>query len=361
MGTLDRVHLFLRNSTLGVSSQPEFHIHEHPMKSIFAFALVLTAFLYGCGEGTGTATRYERPADDPFSLLNAYGTWFDAPGLGTVWQPSLAYEWRPYRDGQWIWTDRGWVWASDEPFAWIVYHYGYWTRWGGPGWVWVPAYEWSPSRVRWSSGDEYIGWAPMPPPQVQFPQAYATGYEDVWIMVPARRFTEANVGQYRATSPIPRPGVTRGTGRDRAPDVGNIQRLRNEEIRARQIEQEDVRQGQRTLTRMRIKDEERPRPEPRTEPVLPPPVRQPVAPPPPAVVTPPPVQPTPAPTRRGTVRPQGEKKSPADKTAPASRGAERQPRVVQPPPTAQTPRDTARVRQARPAPKREEKSREERR
>jgi hypothetical protein len=332
------------------------------MKSTLILTLVLSAILYGCGEGTGTATRYERPPDDPFAVLNAYGTWFEAPSLGPVWQPAVAYDWRPYQDGQWIWTDRGWIWASDEPFAWVVYHYGYWTRWGGPGWVWVPAYEWSPSRVRWYSGEEYVGWAPMPPPQVQFPQAYAPGYEDVWVMVPAHQFTQPNVGQYRATSPLPRPGVTRGPGRDRAPDVGVIQRLTNKEIRAREIEREEVRQGQRTLTKVRIRDEERPRPTPQPEPIVPPPSRQPVTPTPPAVITPPPAQqPTPTPGR-GAVRPRSNKKAAGEKTPATPRATQRQARVTQPTPAPATPRDTVKVRQSQPAvPKREATKREVRR
>jgi len=211
------------------------------MKRTLVLALFFSAILYGCGEGAGTATQYQRPPDDPFSVLNGYGIWFEAPGLGTVWQPTVAYEWQPYRDGQWIYTERGWIWESDEPFAWVVYHYGYWTRWGGPGWVWVPAYEWSPSRVRWYSAEEYVGWAPAPPPQAQFPQAFAPGYEQVWTIVPAQQFTQPNVGQYRAAPP--RPGVTRGSAQDRPPDVGTIRRLTNREIRARQIEKEEVRQG----------------------------------------------------------------------------------------------------------------------
>ena len=34
--------------------------------------------------------------------------------------------------------DNGWYWVSDEPFGWVAYHYGRWTRLRNVGWVWVP-------------------------------------------------------------------------------------------------------------------------------------------------------------------------------------------------------------------------------
>ena len=53
---------------------------------------------------------------------------------------------------------------SDEPWGWATYHYGRWVLLEeGPGWVWVPGYEWGPAWVAWRSSDDYIGWAPLPP------------------------------------------------------------------------------------------------------------------------------------------------------------------------------------------------------
>jgi hypothetical protein len=31
------------------------------------------------------------------------------------------------------------------------------------GWIWVPGDEWGPAWVDWRSGDDYVGWAPLPP------------------------------------------------------------------------------------------------------------------------------------------------------------------------------------------------------
>ncbi len=97
--------------------------------------------------------------------LTPHGAWFDVAGYGYCFQPRVAKDpsWRPYLDGRWVWSDRGWAWSSNEPFGWIVYHYGRWLLTTGHGWIWVPDTEWAPAWVSWRRGDEYIGWAPLPP------------------------------------------------------------------------------------------------------------------------------------------------------------------------------------------------------
>ena len=96
--------------------------------------------------------------------LAAHGAWIEFGSYGQCWHPSqVAVEWRPYCDGHWVWTDCGWYWASDEPWAWACYHYGSWTYDGGLGWVWVPGVEWAPAWVTWRFGGGYCGWAPLAP------------------------------------------------------------------------------------------------------------------------------------------------------------------------------------------------------
>lgn len=109
-------------------------------------------------EGIETYEAFREP-------LSSDGDWFTAPELGYVWRPRVAAnpDWRPYTRGQWVSTDRGWTWVSEEPFGWATYHYGRWTILRGVGWVWVPGIEWAPAWVSWRSGDEYVGWAPLPP------------------------------------------------------------------------------------------------------------------------------------------------------------------------------------------------------
>lgn len=96
--------------------------------------------------------------------LAAHGTWVEVRSHGRCWRPTgIAVGWRPYCDGAWVWTDCGWYWNSEEPWAWACYHYGRWIYDTELGWVWVPDIEWSPAWVYWRVGGGFIGWAPCPP------------------------------------------------------------------------------------------------------------------------------------------------------------------------------------------------------
>ncbi len=159
-----------------------------------------------------------------YDTLKDDGSWFNTTEFGDVWQPYIAYKsdsWRPYTDGYWSYTDGGWMFVSNENFGWAVYHYGRWTKLQDIGWAWVPGTEWAPAWVTWreskpdaatggpaadapvsatttdaptddkgappppppvenngprpggpAPGENYIGWAPLPPE----PIAVGTGY-----------------------------------------------------------------------------------------------------------------------------------------------------------------------------------------
>jgi len=106
---------------------------------------------------------------DFYAPLTPQGTWVEVGSYGRCWHPAhLAVEWRPYCYGHWVWTDCGWYWESDEPWAWACYHYGYWVVDPTYGWIWVPDVEWAPAWVSWRVGGGYVGWAPMVPPGIVF-------------------------------------------------------------------------------------------------------------------------------------------------------------------------------------------------
>jgi len=106
---------------------------------------------------------------DFYAPLTPQGTWVEVGSYGRCWRPGhIAVEWRPYCYGHWVWTDCGWYWESDEPWAWACYHYGYWVLDPVYGWVWVPDVEWAPAWVSWRVGGGYIGWAPMGPAGIVF-------------------------------------------------------------------------------------------------------------------------------------------------------------------------------------------------
>ena len=108
----------------------------------------------------------EQSYDVFYQGLQSGGHWFDDPTYGKVWQPDIANSdgnWRPYSDGHWAYTDRGWTWISNEAFGWAAYHYGRWARRADIGWVWIPGARWAPAWVSWRESNDHVGWAPLPP------------------------------------------------------------------------------------------------------------------------------------------------------------------------------------------------------
>src|SRR5579884_2251430 len=102
------------------------------------------------------------PADF-YQPLSQYGNWVDL-SYGRCWHPTdVPADWQPYTDGQWVWTDAGWYWQSNEPWGWATCHYGSWVNDPNYGWCWIPGTEWAPAWVTWRDSDDYIGWAPCGP------------------------------------------------------------------------------------------------------------------------------------------------------------------------------------------------------
>ncbi len=134
-----------------------------------------------------------------YRKLDPYGDWIETGSYGYVFQPRPAArsrDWRPYTNGHWVYTDAGWTWISDEPFGWATYHYGRWTRLRDVGWVWVPGNDWAPAWVSWRRGNDFVGWAPLPPQahfnrstgiQISSDSTYGISPEQ-YAFVPARDF-----------------------------------------------------------------------------------------------------------------------------------------------------------------------------
>ncbi len=111
----------------------------------------------------GASVSISATADFHAPLL-AHGGWVEVGTYGRCWRPArVEVGWRPYSYGHWVWTDCGWYWQSDEPWAWACYHYGRWVHDWQLGWFWVPDVEWAPAWVYWRVGGGFIGWAPCPP------------------------------------------------------------------------------------------------------------------------------------------------------------------------------------------------------
>jgi hypothetical protein len=106
--------------------------------------------------------RAEQPRVDFDFVIDALkdsGAWEANPVHKFDYQPKVAPDWVPYRNGQWLYTDYGWTWQGAERGAWMTDHYGYWTRRDISGkWVWVPGGYWLPSTVEWLGSGDYLGW-----------------------------------------------------------------------------------------------------------------------------------------------------------------------------------------------------------
>ena len=112
-----------------------------------------------------------------YDALAPHGNWVDYGKYGPVWYPTrVSSSWRPYLDGRWMPSRSGWVFETSEAWGWATYHYGNWMPTTEYGWVWSPGSTWYPSTAAWRTSDDYVGWAPIPPPDyVPEPAFYPAG------------------------------------------------------------------------------------------------------------------------------------------------------------------------------------------
>jgi hypothetical protein len=104
-----------------------------------------------------------------FDELVPYGNWVEYKQYGPVWYPTkeVAASWRPYLNGRWVPSAKGWVFETAEPWGWATYHFGNWMATQEYGWVWVPGSTWYASTATWRKSKRAIGWAPVPPPNYE--------------------------------------------------------------------------------------------------------------------------------------------------------------------------------------------------
>ena len=190
---------------------------------------LLLALAAGCVVAPATPAASSAVYADPFEQpLAPYGEWIVIAPYGRVWRPlGVSPGWRPYLYGQWVWTDEGWFWASDEPWGWATYHYGRWLLDPALGWIWVPAYEWAPAWVVWRSGGGYVGWAPLLPGiEVWWVDPYPLDAA-YWCFVPVNSFVGVPIDRVVVPPPripplmpITRPAPPRGPAAVPAPPRG---------------------------------------------------------------------------------------------------------------------------------------------
>jgi hypothetical protein len=145
--------------------------------------------------------RQERPVsgnigDYDYSVfydrLASQGSWFNSPQYGYIWRPTIYVQnnnWRPYTVGNWVYSDRGWTWCSNESFGWATYHYGRWVLLRNSGWCWIPGNQWAPAWVAWKSGGDYVGWAPLPPETLYWNASHWSRYNGASCGISPRSFS----------------------------------------------------------------------------------------------------------------------------------------------------------------------------
>ena len=214
-------------------------------------ALVIAAS--GCAGTTG-GTAVDASARGPgaaldvsyfYDALAPYGRWVEVPAYGWCWSPDdIALGWRPYSDGEWVYTDFGWTWISSEPWGWAAFHYGRWALDPSDGWVWVPGVVWAPAWVAWRESGDWVGWAPLPP-SAGWDATAGLHVDDVdldripaqqWCFVQRRQLADANlrfdivsvahnVTLTSRTRNAARLEVREGRPMNRGADVETIERL----------------------------------------------------------------------------------------------------------------------------------------
>ena len=129
-----------------------------------------------------------------YDQLSPYGVWIDDPTVGQAFIPEQQ-GYVPYQNGHWENTDVGFVWISDEPFAWATSHYGRWWFSNDYGrWVWVPDTTWGPSWVDWYEADDNLGWAPLAP-DIVIQAGYQVPYA-AYHYCPAEHVLDRDVTRY---------------------------------------------------------------------------------------------------------------------------------------------------------------------
>ena len=179
---------------------------------IYAGIAFVSLFLNSCGPThvvVETAPQAPPPPPPPpapevsyqsfYDALSPYGQWIDNPQYGYVWMPNVGPDFKPYAtNGNWVYTDGGWTWASNYPWGWATFHYGRWFFENGYGWMWIPGNEWAPAWVSWRQSPDYYGWAPLGP-SVSISVSAGGGYNPpahYWCFVPQQYVTSPHVNNY---------------------------------------------------------------------------------------------------------------------------------------------------------------------
>jgi hypothetical protein len=181
-----------------------------------------------------------------YDELRPHGDWVTVKSYGHCWRPhGIDRSWQPYLNGEWLYTENGWTWVSNDPWGGDPYHYGTWAWSSAYGWVWIPGTIWAPAWVTWYVSDNDIGWAPVPPSFNVGISGYlgppVTVSRSSYIFVPATQFVGVNVGTVRLPAtqnavllararPVTRFAASGGVLTSGGPTVAQVERATQRKI-----------------------------------------------------------------------------------------------------------------------------------
>ncbi|MEO6323605.1 MAG: DUF6600 domain-containing protein [Thermoanaerobaculia bacterium] len=169
------------------------------MKIRIAFVLLALAL---ASSGRNASADVNVSVSFFYDELSPHGEWVSVRSHGRCWRPArVARDWQPYLNGEWVYTDYGWTWVSDDPWGGDPYHYGTWDRDDDYGWYWIPGTVWAPAWVTWHYSDSMIGWAPVRPSLSLSASGYRgpalTVSRTSYVFVPTTQFVGVNVSTAR--------------------------------------------------------------------------------------------------------------------------------------------------------------------
>jgi len=163
------------------------------------------------------------------------GDWLVVAPYGRVWHPKetvVGADFMPYlTGGGWVHTNRGWEFESMYLWGKYTFHYGRWFVADDLGWLWWPDQQEAANWVTWRLGDGYVGWSPLPVPDLRSPHTL----KPAWVYTKVKYLSARNAEKFvmtreeaeqieshtqpiAASGPDPKHVATQG-GLDRDPEL----------------------------------------------------------------------------------------------------------------------------------------------
>jgi hypothetical protein len=90
------------------------------------------------GDDKLEAPSHVSPQTTGFHELQHHGLWISTEQYGWVWEPMVASDWAPFKDGHWVEiAPFGRTWIDNASWGFAPAHYGSWAE-VNSRWVWVP-------------------------------------------------------------------------------------------------------------------------------------------------------------------------------------------------------------------------------